>query len=86
MNGPTVPMVCPGCGAPNTGHTKTTGPDDPGAPQPGDVSVCLYCATVGVYTAQGVEPAPQDIMDHPDVQVAVALVRHDLQRRKADLS
>lgn len=48
----TAPAPCPSCGAVNTGALSTT-PGHAEAPQPGDVSVCAYCAAIGIYAESG---------------------------------
>lgn len=48
----TLPQPCPGCGAPNDGHFRTT--HRGGAPDPGSASVCAYCLTVGVFDVDGI--------------------------------
>lgn len=82
----TVPLPCPGCGAANDGHLKTSTMGRSGGPQPGDVSICAYCATVAVYGNGTMVLAPPELRDQPAVRRAVAYVRMRLQQRKADLS
>ena len=43
--------VCPYCGRHTDCDTEAYGD---GVPEVGDVSVCFYCAGVGIYTADGV--------------------------------
>lgn len=43
------PTRCPACDADHDAHTALDGPDG-ARPKAGDVSVCLYCAAVLVYT------------------------------------
>ena len=43
--------TCPSCGQDNDGHTRATGPA--AEPSPGDVSLCFYCGTVGIFTEGG---------------------------------
>lgn len=44
-----IAAMCPGCGKGLDTASSTDGSDD--RPVPGDISVCLYCGTLGEYTA-----------------------------------
>lgn len=69
--------ACPYCGAELTGAIAMT----PRIyPRDGDVSVCLHCAAVGVFTGRGylvrrpTRDELRDIIAEPEVQRAVAAV------------
>ena len=52
--------VCPACGREVDDDTNAN-PADPGGPKPGDISVCLYCAHLNVYTEDlGLRGATQE--------------------------
>ncbi len=71
--------MCPSCDAPF--DAVTAAPDNPQAiPKPGDVSVCPYCAYIGVYDdALQVVKIPRDravrILGDPQVQALAAYWR-----------
>ncbi len=67
-------FACPKCGKPNDAATPVG--DDPAAvPVPGDVLVCIGCATPAIVTADyTLELAGRDVLDIPDVALAIALI------------
>jgi len=42
-------LRCPVCGEKNDGYTKAYGSEN-ADPEPGNVSLCVYCLAVGLYT------------------------------------
>lgn len=70
---------CPFCGSPINGHTQHGGKE--GRPEPGDASVCAYCAQIAVYTAELGLRRPSDeerveLLSHPAVQDTIRQVAH----------
>jgi hypothetical protein len=70
------PSACYACGRLTDCDTQTNGD---GVPEPGDVSVCFYCAAVGVYLSDGriVQPTPAQLaafMADGDVIQAIGTV------------
>lgn len=78
----TLPQPCPGCGAPNDGHYRTSA--HRGGPRPGMVSVCATCVTIGIYDESGIRlPTFQEwcrLTTDAEVQRAVRTVKA-LRRR-----
>lgn len=81
----TLPQTCPGCGAENDGHYPTS--EHPGPPEPGSVSVCAHCLTIGIYTDTGIRlPTFEErriIASDATVQRAVETVKAWLRLRHA---
>lgn len=81
----TLPQTCPGCGAENDGHYRTS--EQPGPPEPGSVSVCAHCQTIGIYTENGIRlPTFEErrlIASDATVQRAVETVKAWLRLRRA---
>jgi hypothetical protein len=79
----TLPQPCPACGAPNDGHLLMAGQ---GGPEPGTVSVCGECVTIGIFAEEGGIrlPTPQEAAElviDADVQRAVRMVKYVQVRR-----
>jgi hypothetical protein len=49
------PVACPSCGTECDGHTQSRG--EPHAPEPGDVTLCFYCAQLAFFTPTGLRAA-----------------------------
>jgi hypothetical protein len=81
----TLPQNCPGCGAKNDGHYATS--ELTGPPEPGSVSVCAYCQTIGIYSEGGIRlPTFEErriIASDATVQQAVETVKAWLKLRHA---
>lgn len=59
MTLPTIP--CPGCAMPNDGQYN---PDDPtDVPTDGDLSICLYCGHLAMFTGQDASLGLRPITD-----------------------
>ena len=69
-------FTCPSCGAKVDGHTAV-GHEDVD-PDPGDVSICLYCSGISIYTPLGLREVTDEewhsIMAQEDVQKALAAI------------
>lgn len=69
-------FTCPSCGAKVDGHSAIGhGEVDP---DPGDVSICLYCSGLSIYTPYGLRVTTDEewrsIMAQDDVQKALAAI------------
>jgi hypothetical protein len=74
--------ACPYCGRVNAYSFGLTTPD----PEPGDVTICGYCASCGIYTDEfliRVPTAEEQVYldDAPDVQAARWAVLESIKRR-----
>ena len=73
---------CPVCatvldGATGVGHDER--------PDPGDPTVCLYCATALVFTADGLTVMPDGHLDDwPDVRAAVLSLQANIRLAHAE--
>jgi hypothetical protein len=70
---------CPYCGKATDADAPAPGTDENvGAPGPGDVSVCFYCAGISIFTETGLRKPTEDeraeLLDDPDVIEAAAAV------------
>lgn len=54
-----TPARCRGCGRENDAHDEYRG--EPSVPERGDVSICGYCLTIGIFTEDGTTRAPTDM-------------------------
>jgi hypothetical protein len=72
------PRYCPHCGMLVDGATPVD--DTHGHPQPEDISICLYCSGLSVYTQNGLRlPTDEEwksAMAKSDVQRAVAALSY----------
>ena len=68
--------TCPSC---RYRTDAAMGIDTTGAPTPGDVSICLNCAAVNVFTAYGLATADADtvadVMSNPAALLAIRYIR-----------
>ncbi len=79
MTLPTIP--CPECGIPNDGQYSPEHPE--AVPSDGDLSVCLYCGHLAVFTGEGdtlglrpmTEEEHEQAMNQAEVSQAVAFVK-----------
>lgn len=51
-------LTCPGCGKDVNACVSSHPSQRP--PEPGDLSVCIYCKTVAVYTSKGFRKASEE--------------------------
>lgn len=67
---PIIPRYCLGCGMLIDAHTQVAV-----CPEPGDVSICLYCSQVAIYTQSGLrwptDAEHDQIMADPKMQKAI---------------
>ena len=64
MNLPTIP--CPECGIPNDGQYSPEHPE--ATPSDGDLSICLYCGHLAVFSGEGLALTLRVITDGERVQ------------------
>ena len=68
-------LECPVCGYIADGMLGVHAGDN--QPKPGDPALCLNCATINVFTADGLRPAPPEVVAHVLTDpIAVGLVAH----------
>lgn len=74
--GPIIPRYCLGCGILVDGHTQVDG--KPICPKPGDISICLYCSQVTIFTVSGLrwptDEEHDEIMANPQTSKGIAAV------------
>jgi hypothetical protein len=77
MQGPLPASPCWQCGAIIDGATTFASR----MPKPGDVSVCVYCSALAVYTAHGLRRMTKDERDEARSNPAVRRVVRAVRRR-----
>lgn len=73
---------CPVCHSHNDGHQSMSGDDS--VPGDGDLSICVYCGTINMYTIKGrvvrlrslTPEEAKEAMKSPELVRAVQFVRH----------
>lgn len=80
---PVVPRYCPACGTLIDGHTEVHLEDV--CPAPGDVSVCVYCCAVSVFTETSLRTPDlkelDEILADPEMQKAIYAVQELWRQR-----
>lgn len=75
--------ACPHCGKLNDDHWNSSGQRS--HPIPGDVSLCVYCGKLGIFTQDGIRKPTEDetrnLYQEPAVQRALALASSLPHRR-----
>ena len=71
-----IPRRCPHCGTVNDGHTAVDGSS--ACPQAGDVSICLYCSGVAIFTEHSLRVLDDaefnEVMADPEMQQAIQVI------------
>lgn len=77
-------LVCPVC---HTELDAATNVEDDQAPKPGDVTICVYCATVMEFTEGGLRIMSQEELDavHPETIRLVNEVAARCRKAKSKL-